>query len=182
MRPMESRAPMISRWPIRRAHRGLLTLSRASRLVCALTGLSLMLWGCVDSGREGPFLTAQLCVRDEAGMAQLIDELRAVATARDMRFFDYSADTERSLANVGHPARDDGSPVVYVGVDGGDGLGVRATNVGLPGYQVALGFTEGRDRLETQSFTDEVIERLERHWQVERLPAGTGALPQPGCR
>jgi hypothetical protein len=115
-------------------------------------------------------------------MARFIGELRAVATSREMRFFDYSADTERSLANVGHPARDDGRPVVYVGVDGGDGLGVRATNVGLPGSQITLGFTEGRDQLETQSFTDEVIERLESSWPVERLPAGTGALPQPGCR
>ena len=172
---------MISRWRIRR-HLGLLRQSGASRIACALTGLSLMLWGCGDSGSEGPFLTAQLCVRDEAGMTKLIDELRAAATAREMRFFDYSADTERSLANVGHPAREDGSPFVYVGVDGGDRLGVRATNAGLPGYQVALGFTEGRDRLEAQRFTDEVIEGLERHWQIERLPAGTGALPQPGCR
>lgn len=91
-------------------------------------------------------------------MAQLIDELRAAATAREMRFFDYSADTERSLGDAGHPARDDGSPLVYVGVDSGDRLEVGATNAGLPGYQVALGFTEGRDGLETQRFTDWVIE------------------------
>jgi hypothetical protein len=98
-----------------------------------------------------------------------------------MRFFDYSADTERSIENVGHPRRDDGTPVVYVGVDGGDGLGVRATNVGLPGYQIALGFTEGRDRVETQSFVDEVINEVQAHWRVQRLPAASGALPWPEC-
>jgi len=142
-----------------------------------------MLWGCTD-GREGPFLTAQLCVQDKAGMAQLIDELRAVAVARGMRFADNSADTERDLGTVGYAGREraDGSPVLNVAVEREDGMGVGAVNVGLPGYQVALGFTEGSDRLETQRFADAIIRELEKYWQIERLPPGSGVLPKPGCR
>lgn len=117
-------------------------------------------------------------------MAQMIDELRAIADSREMKFVDYSADTERDLASVGYAGREraDGSPLIDVAVERWDGMRVSAVNLGLPGYQIALGFLEGRDRVETQGFVDEVIERLERHWQIDRLPASTGALPQPGCR
>lgn len=117
-------------------------------------------------------------------MAQLIDELKAVAASTEMKFIDNSEATKRDLTTVGYVGRDrtDGSPVINVAVKRGDGLSVGAVNVGLPGYQVALGFTESSDRLETQRFVSAIIKRLEKHWEVEKLPTGTGALPQPGCR
>ena len=169
--------------PVLGARMGSPRLNRTSRTVFALAALSLMLSGCTD-GKEGPFLTAQLCVQDKAGIVQLIDELKAVAISRGMRFVDNSADTERDLGTVGYAGREraDGSPTINVAVERGDGMGVGAVNVGLPGYQVALGFTEGSDGLETQRFADEVIAKLEKQWQLERLPTGSAALPKPGCR
>lgn len=160
-----------------------LTISGASWEMIVLTILSLSLMACTD-GQERPFLTAQICVQDKAGMTKLVDELKTVATAKSMTFADNSADTQRDLKTVGYAGREraDGSPVLNVATERDDGLGVGATNVGLPGYQVALGFTEGADKAETERFTNDVIANLEKHWVVERLPAGIGALPKPDCR
>lgn len=161
----------------------LIGLRRSLRNICALAALLFFLSGCTYE-KAGPFLTAQLCVSNEAGMAQLIDELRKVAASRGMEFNDYSARTERELEIVGYPGKEraDGSPLLNVVVGRSDGLSVGATNISLPGYQVALGFTEGSSRLETQHFVDDVIQRLEKYWEIERLPAGSGALPKAGCR
>lgn len=112
------------------------------------------------------------------------DALKDEALSREMQFLDLSADTERDVKIVGYSneERADGSPLVHLVVVRDDGMSVGATNIGLPGYQIALGFTEGSDPLETQHFTDDVIERLEKHWLVDRLPAGSAVLPQAGCQ
>jgi hypothetical protein len=112
---------------------------------CALGVISLMLWACTG-GKEGPFLIVQLCVQNKGGVAQLINELKAVAESRKMTFADNRAATLRDLENVGYAGREraDGSPVINVDVERDDGLGVGALNVGLPGYQVALGSRRAR--------------------------------------
>ena len=154
-----------------------------SRGISVLIAISLSLLACTD-GKEGPFLTAQLCVHDENGLAQLASELKAVAATKGMTFVDSSTDTQRDLEVIGYADRNraDGSPVFNVAVKRRDGLGIGATNLGLPGYQIALGFTEGASRAETDEFTNEVISALERSWFVERLPAGVGATPSSACR
>jgi len=60
-------------------------------------------------------------------------------------------------------------------------MGVTAGNLGLPGYEVALGFSEGSSGAEAREFANKVVKRLEQHWQVEIVPAGTGAKPMGGC-
>lgn len=154
-----------------------------SRMMIVLTIVAVSLIGCMD-GRERPFLMAQVCVRDKAGMVELVDALKAIAAEKRLRFADNTAAAQRDLKTVGYADRDraDGSPALNVAVERHDGLGVGATNLGLPGYQVALGFTEGTDKGETERFTNDVIATIEKHWVVERLPAETRALPKPGCR
>jgi hypothetical protein len=92
----------------------------------------------------------------------------------------YSADTARDLPKTGYAGRErsDGSPVINVGVLRKDGLFVGGGNLGLPGYQVQLGFTKGADDAESRSFAKEVISRLEKRWGVEVLPAGVRCDPK----
>jgi hypothetical protein len=163
-----------------RAGRG--AMSRALLRVRAIAALAFVLCGCAQGTR--PFLIVQVCVQNKDGIAQLIGELMSVAESRKMKFVDNSAVTRRDLANVGYASREraDGSPVINIDVERDDGMGVGALNVGLPGYQVALGFSEGSDKLEARRFADEVIKRLEQHWRVETVPPGSGAMPKPDCR
>jgi hypothetical protein len=157
-------------------------MSGSAVRICALATLALMLCGCW--GVKPPILLVQTCVHDNAGAAQLLDELRVVASSSGMQFVDNSSAAKRDLEIVGYSGRerDDGSPVINVDVRRSDGMGVSAINVGLPGYQIALGFSEGSDQLEARRFADDVVKRLEQHWQVEKVPPGSGALPKPGCK
>jgi hypothetical protein len=60
---------------------------------------------------------------------------------------------------------------------------VTAGNLGLPGYQVALGFSEGSNPSDAHRFAQMVVSKLEEHWHVEIVPdpAKSGALPMKNC-
>lgn len=180
--PMELRSILFTEIGCMRCLRRQLVVA-VSKGISILLPISLSLLACAD-GKEGPFLTAQLCVRNEDGLMQLVAELKAVAAAKGMMFVDNSADTQRDLEVVGYADRyrTDGDPVFNVAVKRRDGPGVGATNLGLPSYQIALGFTEGINRVEAEKFTNEVISTLEKYWFVEKLPAGVGATPNSTCK
>ena len=145
-------------------------------------GLLILPLGCTPSKKA--FLLVQLCVNDKSGATELVGELKDIAHSKNMEFFDSSADTARDLPKIGYAGqeRSDGSPVINVGVLRKDGLFVGGGNLGLPGYQVQLGFTKGSDDADSRRFANEVISRLEKQWKVEVLPAGTAATPKTDCR
>jgi hypothetical protein len=70
-----------------------------------------------------------------------------------------------------------------MGIDLGHGVGVTVSNLGLPGFQVALGFSEGSRPREAQRFAETVIRKLEARWRVQTvpIPAESGARPMSGC-
>jgi hypothetical protein len=150
--------------------------------VVALAGLLVWSSGCTPAKKA--FLVVQLCVYDKAGATQLVGDLQDLAHSMNMEFFDSSAVTARDLPKTGYHGREraDGSPVINVGVLRKDGLFVGGGNLGLPGYQVQLGFTKGSDDAESRRFAEEVISRLEKQWRVDVLPAGAMATPRADCR
>jgi hypothetical protein len=143
--------------------------------------ISLLSWSCTPA--KGPFLIVQMCLANKEGVAEFIDELKAVAAAEEMSFTDRSSDTARELQATGYssPERAGGSPVVNIGLTGKDGLGIGAGNLGLPGYQIAVGFTGTSNQAESGEFANRVVKRLEQHWRVTAVPAGMGAKPMTGC-
>jgi len=150
--------------------------------VIIVAALSLSLAGC---GRtKNAFTTVQFCVHDRAGAAELVADLKDIASAKHMEFFDSSTATANDLAKSGYRGREraDGSPVINVGVLRNDGLFVGGGNLGLPGYQVQLGFTEGSDRAQSNRFAEEVVARLRQRWPVRVLPPGAAAAPMADCR
>lgn len=153
--------------------------SYTALFICIVVLLETILYGCED-GKEGPLLSAQICVRDKNGMKLMFEELQAIASAKHMQYVDNSTKTQRDLRAVGYAHLVD--PVVNISVERADGLGVGATNVGLPTFQIALGFTEGSNPEESRDFADGVIRRLEVHWHVERMPANLGVTPDNNCR
>jgi hypothetical protein len=126
----------------------------------------------------------QMCLSNAKGTDEFIAQLKSIAAAEKLKFVDNSSNAERELKEVGYAGheRTGGSRVIDVRVIRNDGMGIGASNVGLPGYQVAMGFSEGSDTSEAHRFADAIIKQLEQHWRVEKVPPGTGALPKPDCR
>lgn len=148
-----------------------------------VTAILLLSLAACTPARQ-PFLSVQFCLQNKAGAARLISELLDLAHSKNMEFFDSSASTAKDLAATGYRGRErtDGSPVINIGLMGHDGLFVGGGNLGLPGYQVQLGFTTGSDDAESRRFADDVVTLLKRTWQLKVLPAGAAATPMADCR
>jgi hypothetical protein len=87
-----------------------------------------------------------------------------------------------AIGSSGHE-RADSSLVINIGVLRKDGLGFGVGNLGLPGYQIALGFSEGSgNAAEAREFADRVVKRLEQRWHIDVVPAGQGATPMSDCK
>jgi hypothetical protein len=149
------------------------------RLICLFV---LLLSAC--EGGKGPFRMVQICLGDAQGVSRFVEEMKSIAKSENMEYVDGSANTRRGLDNIGYAGseRKNGSPLIHVGVERRDTMGVTAGNLGLPGYQVALGFSEGSNPAEARAFADRTVKRLSQRWKVEVVPDSMGAKPLPGCR
>jgi hypothetical protein len=137
--------------------------------------------GC--AGREGSFLTVQLCLKDDRGVSDFFSSMRQIAAENEMKFLDKSEETRAdfdAIEKAGGPRRPRG-PVIQLTVQNARGVGVTATNLGLPPYQVALGFFADRDAPGGRQFASSTIRQLSTRW-LYRVPNERGALPLPGCR
>lgn len=157
-------------------------MKRLSFFVALIGALGLSLLGC--QGAPGPFLIIQMCVQDRQGLETLRHELRDIATREGMRYLDGSEATKNSIEMMksGELRRNDGTPYLNIQLNRGDGVGIGAGNLGLPGYQVALAFNSGNDRREAERISSAVVDRLGQYWQVIPVPEGQGAKPMEGCQ
>ncbi|HZF93413.1 MAG TPA: hypothetical protein VEZ20_00925 [Allosphingosinicella sp.] len=160
---------------LRKAH---VILARTSSVAIAIAAL----FACIE-GRH-PFIMVQLCLGDAENLALFRSEMAAAAKAEGMSFNDDEEATKRDLAIIDEKelAHNRAGPTIQMRMRAEDGLGATATNLGLRGYQVAIGFGEGRrEPNAARAFSSRVIARLARHWQVTTVPAGSGAQPLPNC-
>lgn len=142
-----------------------------------LCGLAALFAGCQRG--ERPLVQVQFCLHPGASRDHLKAALREIAENRAMQYFDWSAQTEadlRSLKDLPPEVRRS-FPIINVAVRRKDGMGVGGGNSGLPAGQVSLGFTAGGDKGEAEAFAKEVIDRLEKQWDLVRVPADRGAFP-----
>lgn len=142
----------------------------------------LLLQGCAR--KQESFLTIQMCLVDRQGVTLFLDTMRAIAKAENLTFIDGSAKTGTALKTMGADKhlKQDPARTIHVGIEGGAGMGVTAGNLGLPVYQVALGFTEGSDAVKAHRLADRVMQALSQHWHIETVPAEKGALPMESCK
>lgn len=96
---------------------------------------------------------------------------------------DGGAETQRDLKAIGSKfdKLDTPGAVINIGLDRGHRNLMMGGNLGLPTYQIALGFSADPNAAEAQQFADIVVNRLSTRWQVETVPVGTGALPMKTC-
>lgn len=144
--------------------------------VLAVTVLML----CTFEGCTGkrPFLIVEVCLNDEKGLEQFTDLMRSIAQSEHLKFIDGSAETQHDLTML---KANKNARAINLDIEREDGLGVGAGNLGLPTYQVALGFSEGSNSLESRKFADMVIGELKKKWNVEDVPSGQGAQPMKAC-
>jgi hypothetical protein len=91
--------------------------------------------GCAPG--KGPFLIAQVCLKNTQDLEAFTREMQLIAQSDRARFIDRSADTQKEFDALGHPregART--TPVVNMGIERGNGIGLMVGNLGLPGYEV----------------------------------------------
>ncbi|MEJ0098806.1 MAG: hypothetical protein WDO12_03310 [Pseudomonadota bacterium] len=100
-----------------------------------------------------------------------------------MTYVDGSASGKANieLASSDSLKRKDGSSYLNIQLNRVDGQGVGATNLGLPGHQVALGFNSGNDQKDAVRFNGDVLARIGKYWSVSTVPADEGAKPMTGC-
>jgi hypothetical protein len=137
--------------------------------------------GCTPG--KHPFLMIQICLGDADNLAAFTREMQAIAKNENMKFIDGSDETTADLAVIDAKggAHDPNGPVIHMAVERGDSMGMSAGNLGLPGYQVALGFSEGSNPNEARMFVKRVVGRLAERWRVETVPPGRGAQPMENC-
>ena len=146
--------------------------------VAVLIVLTSALFGCPEGKR--PFMMVQICLKDQQNLTQFTDLLKSVAQSEGTTFIDGNAATERDLKAMGVKL-DPSAPVVHLGIERRDGIALIAANLGLPNYQVALGFAEASNPVEAHKFADTVVRKVSEQWHVEVVPAGRGALPLKDC-
>ena len=156
------------------------TRLRAVARFAAVAGLIIAgaLGGCTQGKR--PFLMVQLCFKDDQELADFTRLLESIAYTERMSFIDYSGPTERGLDAI--KAKGRFAPVINISVhDDAWGVGLGVGNLGLPKYQVAVGFSEGSKPLEAHRFADNVVSQLRARFHVKTVPEGRGALPIQDC-
>ena len=151
------------------------------RAFSLIAGVASCFAGC--SGAQNAFEQVQMCIGDERGVAELESLMRSAAQSENLQFIDNSAQQAQDLKDVGadKALKRDVSRAIDLHIEGESGLGVTAGNLGLPPYQVGLGFTEGRDPAKAHRLANRLISSLSQHWTVQRVPSSQGILPMKGC-
>jgi hypothetical protein len=145
-----------------------------------IIALAVSLCGC-GSGKR-PFLIAQVCLRNAEDLSAFTGEMQLIAQSEGKQLIDNSKTTQAELNAAGHPVEGARTkPVINMGIQLGDGVGLTVGNLGLPGYQVAVGFSEGSSPADANRFADAVVKKLAQRWRVESLPGGTGAKGMENC-
>lgn len=154
----------------------------AVRMLSLIVAAEVVLTGC--SRTQSAFEQVQICVEDARGLAELKKLMEAVSQAENLHFIDNSASQARQLSDVGagRALGHDVSHAIDLHIEGEDGLGVTATNLGLPTYQVGLGFAEGSDPTKARHLADHLVGRLSQHWSVQPVPSDQGIVPMKDCR
>ncbi len=150
-------------------------------LPAAILGILTLLFGCTTG--TPTILTVQLCLNDDKGVLHFKDLMRSIADSEHMTFVDGSAESQRDLKIAGAKMDklDRSGSVINIGINQGHENVMLGGNLGLPTYQVVLGFSGIPNSLDAERFPNIVLKQLASFWRIEKLPAGASALPMKNC-
>lgn len=148
------------------------------------TALSLVAFLFACAPGKSAFLEEQICLPTPEDLSAFTGEMKSFAKANDMKFIDGSAETQRDLAAIATSqmkAEITKSPVVNMGIERADGMGMTIGNLGLPFHQYAFGFSEGADPEQAHKVADRFVTKVSKHWHLEKVPDGMGARGMKQC-
>lgn len=148
-------------------------------MIAVIIGLG---FGACDRGKR-PFALARVCLPTQRDVPAFLNEIRHLGAAEHMEFFDRTSATKAEREALNKPSvfpRNDGF-VLNVGVLRRDGMGVTTSELGGPGFQVGLGFSEGSNPAEARRFEQAIISKLRQRWYVEVQSGDTGLQPLARC-
>ena len=156
-------------------------MGRLAIVALPMMGMIMALQGC--SRAQESFLSVEMCVVDQAGVLQLKNIMRDIARSENLEFIDNSAQQKSDLQAMGADKllKRDATRAIDLHIEGRQGMGATAGNLGLPSYQVAIGFTEGANPVAGRRLSDRLVKALSQHWHVEVIPKGKGAFPMRSC-
>jgi hypothetical protein len=137
--------------------------------------------GCGEGQR--PFVIGSMCLRDARGLEEFKRVVESIAVEEGGDFVDGSARTDEELRDIGKPRDVSWAPAVNMGVELSRGVGMTAGNLGLPGYQVGVGFTAGSNPQKAHEFAARALAKIQSKWEVTFVPnpAESGILPSTTC-
>ncbi len=145
---------------------------------CSLSYGALI--GCTTN-KGHAFKQVELCVQNEDGVRAFKNTLKGIASSKSMSYIDGATSFSESINDIRGKDSVDSKDVIYIGVEGKDGLGLTAGNLGLAKYQIAIGYTAGRSESEALQFERDVNSKLIENWDVKEIPDGSSALPDRSC-
>lgn len=154
---------------------------RTKLAVFAFSFGALFFSGCAK--RDETFLTVQMCVEDEDGIMRLKAMMRDAAEAENLHFVDSSARTGDNLKAMGadEVLGRDAASAINIGIRGEGGTFVMGGNLGLPPYQIALGFGTGSEPGKGHQLAQRLVPLLSDEWDVKTVPKGQGVFPMSSC-
>ncbi len=140
----------------------------------------MALVGCAP-GRP-PFAQAQICLHNAAEIGELKKELYILAIETKGKATDSSPISSDEMRETGldqfHRRPGD---LLLLGIEKSNGVGLTATNAGLPAQEVRTGFSAGSDLVDGRRFEFAVLDHLKRRWKVQLVPGDVGIGPMKGC-
>jgi hypothetical protein len=156
-------------------------MQRCLRVLPPVIVAAISLNGCGQA--QESFRSVQICVGNQQGVADLKNVMTTVAQSEGLQFIDNSAEQALELKDIGadKALKRDAASAIDFHIEGANGLGVTAGNLGLPPYQVGLGFTEGDDPSKAHRLADQLLRAMSRRWDVQSIGPGKGILPMKSC-
>ena len=150
------------------------------RLLTTLISCTLLA-GCGHA--QSSFRDVQFCLNGENDIGRLKAVVREIAQTNRLEFTDRSSDAQAEAEEIAktEPNMKVAHPTIVLSVDRSDGFGFGGGNFPEAPLQVAFGFTEGKTKVESRKFADNVVERLSEFWVIHEVPRGRGAFPLKKC-
>lgn len=108
-----------------------------------------------------------------------MNEMKAIAHKEHMKFVDGSVQAKRDIEAAGlcHQR----GPIIHFALEHEKEVVLLGGNLGLPGYQIQMGFFENSNSKEAYLLSRRTIKTLKEDWSVSELPFGAGAYPLRNC-
>ena len=125
----------------------------------------------------------QLCVKNEADMQLLSQEMKFAVMREGLTLIDNSKATQEELSATAKTAKQKRDALWAVSFYAGnnDGTGVNVSNVDMSPNDITLAFAYDHDAKAATVFSDRLTARLAKHWRIIPIALDSGPVALKEC-